>query len=250
LVHGLLVSMRTMKTSWLFLFALFIPLLISCAQVEVSFDADNVARSRYIYDPSEVPATPLCTLTNLESYAQETGVWCWAASAQAVINYLGHPNKVEQCDIVNKTVGDLGGPYTCCKAVDSYIPSSTEQADPAFNYMLARCRVRWKVSNALQQNGYRAEDQGPLKWPKLHDQLCGENKPYIFVVQFYDDDGNFAGRHSSVVEGARVTSSGDRYVEVSDHADDDFFLMKWEAFQHGVPGDFKHEIDYINIKHQ
>ena len=67
-------------------------------------------------------------------------------------------------------------------------------------------------------------------------------------MKFYDDaTGQFAGRHSSVVEGAWVTSIGEQYIGFDDHSGDGFMLMKWEAFKDGVEGDFDHETDYINI---
>ena len=242
-----------MTKYWLILVALLIPHLISCAQVEVSLSGNKTAVPPYIFDPMDVPATPLCPLTNpFKSYKQNTGVWCWAASAQTVINYISPPNPdpVSQCAIVNNSLDvDPNASYNCCKAEDDYIPTPVEQNDPAFQAMLNRCRVRYKPLSALVNNGHGADDSlPPLNWQGLTDQLCGNHTPYIIIVTFYDDNGNFAGRHSSVIGGARVTSNGDKYVEVNDHWGDNFFLMKWEAFERGVEGDFKHEVDHINIK--
>lgn len=240
-----------MKKSWLFLFLLLIPHLTSCAQVEVSLSGDSSARLPYIFNPIDVPATPLCPLTNpLRYYKQNTGVWCWAASAQTVINYLGD-GSVSQCNIVNNTFDVNPGDYlNCCKAEDSYIPTPTDLADPAFEPMRQRCRVRHKPLAALLKNEHSADTSSPpVDWQGLTDQLCGKRTPYISVVRFYDNNGTLAGRHSSVVGGARVTSTGDRFAEIGDHSEDDnFFLMKWEAFEKGVPGDFIHEFDYTNIK--
>lgn len=250
-----------MKNYWLFLFALLIPHLTGCAQVEVSLSGDNahiVDVRPYSFDPSMIPATPLCPLRNpLAPTKQNTGVWCWAASAQMVINYLqavnGETPLVSQCNIVNRTLDvDPTAKLNCCKAEDNYIYTSEDGSTSLFAAMQSRCRVRYNPLAALKDYGYNAEEASPpVEWTGLTGQLCGNHTPYISVVSFYDDDGGgIAGTHSSVVGGARVTPDGDRYVEVSDHSEDDFFLMKWEAFEAGVPGDFVHVRDYINIKRQ
>jgi hypothetical protein len=173
-----------------------------------------------------------------------------------VINYLqavkGETPLVSQCNIVNGSLDvDPDANPNCCKAEDSYRPTEADLGNPEFVPMRQKCLVRYKPKEALQHNQYIAQESSPpFEWTGLTDQLCGNHTPYIFVVSFYDDDGNLAGAHSSVVGGARVTPAGDRYVEVSDHSEDDFFLMKWEAFEAGVPGDFVHVHDYINIRHQ
>lgn len=241
---------------WLFLFALLIPPLTSCVQVEVSLSGNNatiVDVPPYRFNPADVPATPLCPLSPpLLSLKQNTGVWCWAASAQMVINYLGNP--VSQCDIVSKTLDHQisSNPPGCCMAEDSFVPDPPPPPDDVpYNQQVAaaqaRCLERLWPSKPLGAYGYNFETSDPIEWPGLTDQLCTKKTPYVFVMIVYDENGNYVGRHSSVVGGARVTSEGDQYVEISDHSADDFFLMKWEAFKNGVPGDFKHELDYINI---
>ena len=157
----------------------------SCAQVEVSFDA--VARPRYIFDPSEVPATPLCPLTNLRSNKQNTGVWCWAASAQTIINYLGYPSEVFQWDIVNQTLGVAespyphANPYDCRVAEDSYIPTPAEQIDQDFPDMLKKCQTTQNPLAALTQfhPKHSGQEHVPLNWGEVIDQLCGKHTPYI-----------------------------------------------------------------------
>lgn len=248
-----LIRSRTMGKLCLFLFVLLMPSLTSCARVEVSLNGDNVARPPYIFNPEEVPATPLCPLTPFASPKQNTGVWCWAASAQMVINYLGNP--LSQCEIVSKTLDHQipSNPPGCCMAEDSFVPDPPPPPDDVlYNEQVAdartKCLKRYWPSKALRAYQYNVEETSdPIDWPGLTDQLCTKRTPYIFVVSFYDN-GIYAGRHTSVVGGARVTSDGDRYVEISDHSEDDFFLMKWGAFAAGVPGDFKHEFDFINIK--
>lgn len=252
-----------MGKHWLFLFALLIPHLTGCVQVEVSLSSDNagiVDVPRYIFDRQDSivkDTTPLCPLAQpLASYKQNTGVWCWAASAQMVINYLqaanGETPLVSQCNIVNGTLAvDPLADLNCCKAEDNYSPTFDDGINPDFEKMRTRCRVRNNPLEALRLNHYKVmEASPPVRWEGLNDQLCRNHTPYISVVSFYDDDGSLAGAHSSVVGGARVTPDGDRYVEVSDHSEDDFFLMKWEAFEAGVPGDFVHVRDYINIERQ
>ena len=260
-----------MKKLWLILFALLIPYLTGCVQVEVSLSSDNggiVDVGQYSFGREKVlDAMPICPLTTtLESQKQNTGVWCWAASAQMVINYLRAVNepplvRFRQCYIASIALTDTAippaippPPPDCCMAEDSFVPEESPPDPAAYKLKLDKaqrtCRERLSPLIALKKNGYTAEQSSPLLWEGLTDQLCTKQTPYIIVVRFYDDDGSLAGAHSSVVGGARMTPDGDRYVEVSDHSEDDFFLMKWEAFKAGVPGDFDHVNDYIDIKHQ
>lgn len=223
---------------------------IGCAQVDVSLDADNTVQRPYIFDkddPRFAAATPLCPLTTpLISNKQKNGVWCWAASAQMTINYLRAFNgldTIEQCDIVNMLLTPPTG-INCCKAEDGYDPADPETV-PSRNH----CSVRRAPLDALQKLGYNADRHSPpLKWDGLSEQLCTKRVPYIGVVQFYDNDGTLAGRHSSVIGGGRVTPDGEKYIEVTDHSEDDFFVMKWEAFDGGVRGDFVHDYDLINLR--
>ena len=250
---------------WLILFALLIPPLTSCVQVEVSLSGDNediVDVGQYRFDKEVVPTTALCQLAQpLASEKQNTGVWCWAASAQMVINYLQSVNgptpvRVSQCDIASIALKDAASPpppLDCCMAEDSFVPEESPLNPDAYRLKLDKadqtCRVRFWPLEALRKNGYSADEASPpVIWQGLTEQLCAKGTPYIFVVRFYDDNGNFEGAHSSVVGGGRVALNGDKYVEVSDHSEDDFFLMKWEAFERGVPGDFVHDVDYINIQ--
>jgi hypothetical protein len=237
------------------LYLCLIPFLTSCVQTDISLENDSrlVVQKPYIFDKNDpvlAPAAPLCPLTSLSSYKQETGVWCWAASAQMMINYLGGRALISQCDVVNNAldVSPTDDP-NCCKAKDDYVPTSGELGNPNFEKMQARCRVRGWPLDALRKNGRTADmTTFPLNWSELSEQLCTKRVPYISVVQFYDNDGSLAGRHSSVVGGGRITSDGERYVEISDHSNDDFFIMKWTAFEYGVEGDFVHEYDYTNVR--
>jgi hypothetical protein len=180
-----------------------------------------------------------------------------------VINYLQSVNgatpveEVSQCKIASIALTDPANPPPpdCCMAEDTFVPDVSPSDPVAYQLKLDKarrtCRERFSPLIALRKNGYIADEvHSPFNWEGLTHQLCTIHTPYIFVVRFYDDDGNFSGAHSSVVGGARQTPDDERYVEVSDHSEDDFFLMKWKAFENGVRGDFVHELDYINIRHR
>jgi hypothetical protein len=167
-----------------------------------------------------------------------------------VINYLrtvSSEDPLTQCDIANAMLNNPPTPgIDCCKAEDDYIPSNPP--DPEVEPSRTKCLQRIAPPDALMAKRYTADKAiPPLTWNGFTDQLCTKRLPYIGVVRFYDSDGSLGGRHSSVIGGGRVLSNGERFVEVTDHSEDDFFVMRWTAFETGVSGDFIHEYDYVNI---
>lgn len=241
-----------------FLLVFAIPHVVACVQVDISLggsgDNTSIVQEPYIFDkddPILVPASPLCPLTTpLVSYKQRTGVWCWAASAQMAINYLRAINSetpISQCEIANTMLNRPPTPgIDCCKAEDDYAPTTP---DPEVGPSRTKCIQRMSPSDALEATGYAADKAiPPLKWQGLSEQLCTKRIPYISVVRFYDNNGSLSGRHSSVIGGGRVMPDGEQYVEVTDHSEDDFFVMKWIAFESGVQGDFVHDYDYVNLR--
>ena len=120
---------------------------------------------------------------DVETIAQDTSVWCWAASAEAVMKYHSQlPNK-SQCNIVNtifRRDGDQSGPDRnafCC--------GNKEHAD---------CHNNGLPSWAFIEYGFDwLMVRGPLEREKLAAQLCS-NGPFIFILSYANGGG-----HSFVV---------------------------------------------------
>jgi hypothetical protein len=172
--------------------------------------------------------------------AQETDVWCWAASAQSVMAF--HKMQVQQCEIVNKT----------------YVGDATTPDDLPF------CCVRPNRSDfKCQKNGWPHDvfDKFALAWnwwdgalpqDRLTNQLCS-NGPFVYLI-FYPGGGG----HSFVVKHSE-RMNGQLYLWVHDHSYDldqegkrrprAFKLISYDQFVNGQYGNsqFEHGWDYLEI---
>jgi len=250
--------------------------LSGCVEVNVGFEPRD-----YTLRPSEVPPSGAeCALSGLVNRRQNTDAWCWAASSQMVMEYLNNiaspqlpplPKSLGtengQCQLVNAIFDtdlrhreintDLS--LSCCKAdritnphPDNNDPNVTESRnicvqnrwpDDVFNhpdYHHEFTPVPYSDFQFDRYSHHFAIER--LTWQKLKDEIC-QNRPFIFVVQW-----SGGGRDTSVVGGYRELPNVGESVEVHDHlyTDDDFFVMPYWAFL-GVPGDFTHDLDYVNI---
>lgn len=109
---------------------------------------------------------------------QETPVWCWAASGEMVMDFLG--TDVSQCDEANKRFGQTG----CCgrerpaACVDTGWPEFDK-----YGFTFAR------TSNT------------PLSWGQIKDQIYCGRKPFAFSWHWLDANGQPNGGHMMVVTG-------------------------------------------------
>ena len=98
--------------------------------------------------------TPLATETRTVTlHPQETSMWCWAASGQMVMHYLG--NNVSQCDQANHRFGVTNCPCNQCTSpvtsppcvfggwpdFDHYGFSSTRTSDTALTWDQVRKEI-------------------------------------------------------------------------------------------------------------
>jgi hypothetical protein len=118
---------------------------------------------------------------------QETGMWCWAASGQMVMEYLGH--NVSQGVEANNRFG-----RTDC--TNSPVPSACVQGGwPEFN--------KYHFTSAHTSNA-------ALTWDQLKSQIGCKNKPFAFSWHWTGGGG-----HMMVVVGYKSQNSVN-YVEVND----------------------------------
>lgn len=249
--------------------------LSACAKVNVSMRGagqliqeppgeEAIENPWYILSSQEVPAVGTrCQLQGVSDDKQETSYWCWAASAQSVIKYLratdqapGDPD-IKQCDIVNAVFKDeLDSKTTptlqphCCKVGKEYEVSTGLEQDESRKVCIRRGWPHWVFKTEDFRYKYSQIDYDPsstdpqgLSWEEITLQIC-DKRPFIFTIRWWGGGG-----HTVVVEGYRQTADGRPFVEVLDPGRrdfPDFFVMPYEAYL-GVPGDFIHDRDYINI---
>ena len=153
----------------------------------------------------DLPPGPSCDLSEksltIELYEQETISWCWAASAQTVINYFrtaaGEP-PLTQCSLVNEL---LTPPETCCG-----------QAKHSDSCLRGDLPEKVFVKKGFT---YAPEIKDPPNrenlWGKVTNQIC-EEKPPILAEYFVGGGG-----HSYSIFGFKVDPDGERWVDIYDH---------------------------------
>lgn len=118
---------------------------------------------------------------------QETNMWCWAASGQMVMEYLGV--SAPQCDQANKEFGLS----SCCQ---SPVPGECVQGG-------------WPEFNKYGFNFQRTSSYA-LSWDQIVDQISSKRAPFTFTWAW---DGG--GGHMMSIYGYAVIS-GIRYVHMHD----------------------------------
>lgn len=169
--------------------------------------------------------------------AQETDVWCWAASAQSVMAF--HRMQVQQCEIVNKTyVRDVTAPDFCCVRPNRSDIKCQKNGWPHDVFDKFAFAWNWQ-ERALPQD-------------QLKHQLCS-NGPFVYLI-FYPGGGG----HSFVVKHYEPIDD-QMYLWVHDHSYDldregnrrprAFKLISYDQFVNGQYGNsqFEHGWDYLEI---
>lgn len=119
--------------------------------------------------------------------AQETSMWCWAASGQMVMNSLG--TNVSQCDEANKRFNRTD----CC---NNPVPNACINGGwPEFE--------KYGFS-------FKTTSDAPLSWSDIKKQIYCEKKPFTFSWHW-----NGGGGHMMVLIGY-VTIDGVNYVTIND----------------------------------
>ncbi len=125
--------------------------------------------------------------TNVILRAQQTNMWCWAASGQMVMEFLG--KNVSQCDEADKRFSH----NDCC---NSPTPAPCIQGGwPEFD----------KYGFAFQTTSDTA-----LSWDELRAEIATHNRPFAFSWHWIGGGG-----HMMVVRGF-LTVDGKRFVSIND----------------------------------
>ena len=216
-----------------------------------------------VFDP-DLEAVPGCpAIADLEHIKQNTGVWCWASSTQSVMNRLyklGGQPRLEQWQIANKVFEDAliqarldTGlvDIDCSKAVDGYVAPPGEDPDIKFHSERV-CKYGVFPEEVLALYDFTHDpvrfyppDGEGVEWPQLVGEICA-GRPIVGVVR-WQYNWTPDGRHTGVVRGYRELQDGSLWVEYHDAGADGFQVLLFEKWYDGVPNEFSHEVDYLNI---
>ncbi|BBO14896.1 hypothetical protein CO683_23725 [Bradyrhizobium ottawaense] len=160
---------------------------------------------------------------------QKTGMWCWAASGQMVMEYLG--KSVEQCIQANYRLHRSD----CCNS-----PTPDECVSggwPEFE----RYGFQFKRTNGT-----------PLTWNQLRSQLAAKKvgepcsfTPFAFSWRWIGNGG-----HMMVATGYTTTPDGKNYVHVNDPWEPNIGATRtilYEVYDQ-LPGDHTHWDDFYDIR--
>jgi hypothetical protein len=173
----------------------------------------------------------------VDPYPQRTSVWCWAASAQMVMNYLGH--NINQCEQVNDDLrqNNLVQGANCCTNPTPQICFQTGW--PQFgNYGFK----------------YNTTKDSALTWANVKKQLsggpCCRKRPFCCTWYWLADDGTFSGGgHMMVVIGYK-TFQNSKYVHILDPAPVDEGTYRLLPYKQYVSGnDHAHWDDFYDIEY-
>ncbi|HNY30621.1 MAG TPA: papain-like cysteine protease family protein [Fibrobacteria bacterium] len=154
---------------------------------------------------------------------QQTGMWCWAASGQMAMEYLG--SNVAQCTQANNRFGR----GDCCNGSSCPLPNCVTGGWPEFS--------KYGFSSQVTSNT-------ALSWDELWNQLNCGNKPVAFSWAWTGGGG-----HMMVVRGAQILSDGTKMVQISDPWAPCAGDVRWITYAAYVSqsGSYTHWNDYYNI---
>jgi len=203
---------------------------------------------------------------------QQTNVWCWAASAHTVIQYLKNQD-IKQCDLVQAvfksqlnhewgnlpptTTQGLELPNCCMNMPEVEFPAK----DPNVQVAQRNC-----YSNGFPEMVFRTEEfymtfdgweydwsipyPHGLSWYEIVEEICAD-RPIISGI-LYSAEMN-GGAHAVVIGGYSELEDGSQWVHVYDPGynteEADSYLWSYDVYL-GDPGVFTHVRDYKNISVQ
>jgi len=215
--------------------------------------AELVARQKQQRDTS-AGSNSLATASQCEStgglgeevrpYNQETASWCWATSAQIVLEF--HKHVSEQCRWVDRALSrdDCCGPRDFLAVLNRWFtdtPSACDQggwphwvfASSGFDY------ERIRAPGSADSNEWGAY------FDALKTQLC-QNGPLISVIRWSEGGG-----HTQVV---RAINTLLQVVEVNDHLEADFNTQPFDVFIGDSADDlygpfgYSQDVFYVDIR--
>jgi hypothetical protein len=172
---------------------------------------------------------------NLGNIPQQTNQWCWAASAQMIMRYVGNQN-IAQCVQANNRFGRTD----CCKT-----PTPVACVNPG-----------WPE---FQKYGFTSHQGGALSWANLRRQIATSGscrgRPLAFSWGWlsFDASGKLqpvGSGHMMVAMGYQENNNG-QFVEIQDpwppFVGD--FRIDTYGFYVQDPSDHVHWTDYYDVRY-
>lgn len=163
---------------------------------------------------------PLIHSLDVPLLAQEQGNWCWAASGQMVMSFLGA--RVPQCDQANNRFGRTD----CCNT-----PTPSECNNGG-----------WPEPDKYGFT-FSTTSDAPLTWEQVQSEIYCAGRPFAFSWHWPGGSG-----HMMVVTGY-VTISGTNYVAVNDPWPPnvgEHYIYTYDWYD-TAPGHHTHWNDYYNF---
>jgi len=164
-------------------------------------------------------------------YPQETGMWCWAASGEMVMHYLG--KDVDQCTQANNRFG-----RTDCCNID-LCPSPTEPTCNVTGGHPCACGG-WPEFDKYGFN-FKTTTNAALSWNTLKNQIA--KRPFCVTWAWPGGGGHM------MVARAYMTKNGKNYVGINDPwppCTGDFYWVTYD-FYDAQPGHHTHWNDYYDV---
>lgn len=192
---------------------------------------------------TQTGATPCATDRNVtHAVAQETDVWCWAASAQGVMSF--HKVKPRQCAIVNKV-----------KAGDETDQDGTTPLCCA-NNVHANCQQNGWPDQVFDSFGIDyGWIRGLLSQAAVARQICG-NGPFIYSIAFEGGGGHtfVAKDYSASMDGKKMWLFVDNHGSYKDDNGNlrpvGFRRLPYRAYAEGWYGGTQtpHEVNFTWVR--
>ncbi len=160
--------------------------------------------------------------------AQQTSMWCWAASGKMTMDFLHPASNVQECDEANKRFGRTD----CC---NSPVPAACVNGG-------------WPEYPKYTFSASHTSDS-PLSWADLKSQIYCAKKPVAFTWHW-----NNGGGHMMVATGY-VTVGGVNYVSVNNPLPENASvsaggtqeIYTYDNYVGGAGYNHTHWDDYYNI---
>jgi len=150
---------------------------------------------------------------------QETGMWCWAASGEMIMDFLG--TDVSQCDEANKRFGRTD----CC---NSPVPAACVNGGwPEFD---------------KYGFGFSTTSNAALTWDQVRDQIYCKRKPWAITWAWTGGGGHMmVGIGYTTIDGTNWVAINDPWApNVGDQ-----YMRTYDQYVSG-PG-YTHWDDYFDV---
>lgn len=215
----------------------------------------------------------------LKNQHQETNVWCWAASAHTVLQYLRN-EEIQQRDILqavfrsqlahewteklataspeqNTELQNMEPPTCWMQMPEEYLNPEEENIRTAQHICYAPGYPDWVFATehfhaTYDPIGYDWAIPYPhgLTWDEIVEEICSD-RPMISLILYGSDLDD--GSHAVVIGGYNELEDGSRWVHVYDPGynteEEETYIIPYDVHL-GDPGVFIHARDFTNISIQ